>query len=206
LKDIYMARFPIPEAQIINLATKLASGLKNNTDMFPNTPVSPEILETTVSEMFQCRHNVDQALAGYKQALREKDEKLVQLIAMMKKDIRYAEDAVDFNDEKLKTLGWSARRRRGKMPPPGQVAELEVGYNAGGVAILKWKKPDNGGKILAYEVLRDINASGWQVIGSSVFEEIMLTDQPAGKKMEYKVRAVNKTGKGLESNTVEVVT
>ncbi|MDD5459187.1 MAG: hypothetical protein PHF37_07330 [Phycisphaerae bacterium] len=102
-------------------------------------------------------------MANIKRSLTEKDEKLAELVDMMKKNIRYADNTTDFNNDKLKLLGWSARKRRGKLQPPGQCMGLKVRYQAGGVIILEWKKPADGGRVRFYEMLRRVDGG----IGSS---------------------------------------
>ncbi len=200
-----MARFPIRQAEIINLAAKLAEGLKTHPEIFPNCPVDGDLLNNALNQALESLNQVNESYSRYKTALREKDDRFDELAGMMKKDIRYAENCTDFNDEQLKLLGWSGRRRRGSLKPPGQVMALKVGYNIDGMVILKWKKPSDGGKIAVYEILAEVDDAGFRLAASSVFESVKLTEQPPGKKVRYKVIAVNKAGKGKASNTVDAV-
>lgn len=64
----------------------------------------------------------------------------------------------------------------------------------------------DGGVVGAYKIQRR-NADGgiWKEIGSSVATEQMLSNQPRGIEMEYRVVAVNKAGAGQPSATVAVV-
>lgn len=43
----------------------------------------------------------------------------------MKGDIRYAENTVDFDDDKLKLIGWAGRKAKTPLVPPGQARLLK---------------------------------------------------------------------------------
>jgi hypothetical protein len=199
-----MALFPIREADILLLAEQITSGLNTNPQMFPLPPVDTGQLSDTIKAVSDSKSNAAQALSAYKSALKAKDELVEKLVGMMKKDLRYAEDITDFNDEKLKQLGWSARKKRGKLKLPGQCIELKIDYQSNGVVILKWEKPVDGGKVQYYEVSRNVGGKGWEPAGSSAFNQMTLTDQPAKVNIEYVVAAVNKRGTGKESNIAEM--
>ena len=44
----------------------------------------------------------------------------------MKADIRYAENTVNFDDDKLKIIGWAGRKERTPLAPPGQELEYRI--------------------------------------------------------------------------------
>jgi hypothetical protein len=48
------------------------------------------------------------------------------LVDAMKSDIRYAENTVDFDDDKLKLIGWAGKAAATPLAIPGQVRSLEA--------------------------------------------------------------------------------
>jgi len=48
-----------------------------------------------------------------------KDEALEELIEAMKADIRYAENTVNFDDDKLKLIGWAGKKAATPLARPG---------------------------------------------------------------------------------------
>ena len=122
----------------------------------------------------------------------------------MKKNLRYAENTVNFDDHKLKLIGWSGRRQAAAIVPPGQVRRLQIVQKPNGPIKLIWQPPLDGGMVDAYEVQhRRCNGnSGWLHIATALTGEMILRDQPSGDYLEYRVRAINKTSSGQVSNTV----
>lgn len=59
-------------------------------------------------------------------AIAAKNKTLAQLKDEIKKDLWYAENITDFNDEKLKLLDWAGRRPKQKLTPPGHPSRLQV--------------------------------------------------------------------------------
>ena len=143
------------------------------------------------------------AQATAEQATGAKDVKLTDLVEGMKSDIRYAENTVNFDDEKLKLIGWGGRRAPVPLLPPGQTRLLE-GRNLGDAAItLTWKAPVDGGKPSAYRIMRRERPEGlWGDVGTAVVTEVTLFEQPRGKEFEFRVVAVNRAGEGEPSNTI----
>jgi len=94
------------------------------------------------------------------QATAAKNEALEELIEAMKADIRYAENAVDFDDDKLKLIGWAGRKERTPLAPPGQVRLLEAPKQGKGWVFLDWKTPAECGKPKAYKVQRRLRSGG----------------------------------------------
>ena len=140
------------------------------------------------------------------EATADKDDALEGLVEAMKSDIRYAENTVDFDDDKLKLIGWAGRKAATALTPPGQSRLLESPKQGEGWVFLDWKAPADGGAVSAYRVLRRERPEGpWEEVATAVITEATLVDQPRGKEFEYRVVAVNKSGDGEPSNTVMVV-
>ncbi len=137
---------------------------------------------------------------------RPKDEALQTLTDAMKADIRYAENTVNYDDDKLKLIGWAGRAAKTSLEAPGQARTLEAPREGEGWVFLDWKEPVDGGAVAAYKIQRRLRPDGpWSDVGLAVESEITLTNQERGKEWEYRVIAVNKSGEGQPSNTVMAV-
>jgi len=201
-----MPRFPKKEAQIAALAEQLWRGLLDNNAIFPQPPVHP-ILIRIKKLIYQSRHdNFLAARAAAEQATGEKTEALEELIEAMKADIRYAENTVDFDDDKLKLIGWAGKKAKTPIAVPGQTRLLEAPKQGKGWLFLDWKAPADGGKPKAYKVQRRVRDGGdWKDVATAILTEATLVDQPEKTELEYRVIALNKAGEGQPSNTVMVV-
>ena len=201
-----MPRFPKKEAQIAALAERLSRGLLDNDAIFSQPPVHP-ILIRLGKINYQSRHgNYLAAVAAAKQATTDKDQALENLTEAMKSDIRYAENTVNFDDDKLKLIGWAGKKPKTTLAPPGQTRLAEAPKQGAGWVYLDWKAPAEGGKPSAYKIQRRNRAEdNWINAGTAILTQATLTDQPRAAKLEYRVIAINKTGDGSPGNTVEVV-
>ncbi len=201
-----MPRFPKKEAQIAALAEQLWRGLLDNNAIFSQPPVHP-ILIRIRKLIYQSRHgNFLAAQAAAEQATTNKTEALEELIEALKADIRYAENTVNFDDDKLKLIGWAGKKTKTPLAPPGQTRLLEAPKQGKGWVFLDWKAPADGGKPKAYKIQRRVRAGGdWADVATAILSEITLVDQPEKTELEYCIVAVNKSGDGEPSNTVMAV-
>ena len=146
------------------------------------------------------------ARAAAESANADKDTAIEELSEAMKSDIRYAENTVNFDDDKLKLLGWAGKKTATPLAAPGQTCLLEAAKQGKGWLFLDWKAPADGGKPRVYKVQRRIRDSGdWKDVATAILTEATLVDQPKGIEIEYRVIAVNKAGVGQASNTVMAV-
>ncbi|GAG91644.1 unnamed protein product, partial [marine sediment metagenome] len=148
-----MARFPITEADVLALAQAMGSGLTANVAVYPVPPVLPAALTTLVSAYTTAKNAAIAAQAAAEQATADKDDALQDLIDAMKSDLRYAENTVDYDDEKLKLIGWAGRKAAAPLAAPGQARLLEAPRQGEGWVFLDWKKPVVGGSVSAYKVM-----------------------------------------------------
>ena len=201
-----MARFPRTEAEVLALSQALITGLTDNPTVYPSPPIHMDQLELRQAAYTTARTAAIAAQAAAEQATVDKDAKLAELVDGMKTDIRYAENTVNFDDEKLKLIGWSGRKPRTPLSPPGQAGLLEARVQGEGWVRLTWKAPTEGGKPSAYRIVRRRRPEGpWSDVGTAVTTEADLTEQPRGIEFEYRIMAINKAGEGEPSNTVLVV-
>ncbi len=200
-----MPRFPKSQAQIAALAEKLWNGLWTNQPIFPAPPVPWYTVLTKKAQFVNARDNALSARAAAEQSIIDKDQALQNLIEAMKADLRYAENTVDFDDAKLKLIGWSAKKSPTALTPPGQTLALTAVTQEESSLTLSWKAPIDGGKVSAYRVVRRIEEGADEDVATAVVTEATLVAQPERIELEYRVIAINKAGEGPPSNTVEVV-
>lgn len=201
-----MPRFPEKEVDIAALAEPLRRRLLDNRLMYPNPPIHPISLRFKTTMYRHRRENLIAKQAATEAATTTKDEALEELVEAMKADIRYAENTVDFDDDKLKLIGWAGKKAKTPLALPGQVRLLEAPKQGKGRVFLDWKTPAEGGKPKAYKIQRRLrNAGGWQDVATAILTEATLVEQPRGKELEYRIVAINKAGDGEPSNTAMVV-
>ena len=201
-----MARFPKPEAEIVALAQSMVSGLTDNAAVYPAPPVAPLDLTTLVNAYTTAKNAAIAAQAAAEAATAVKDDALEDLADAMKSDIRYAENTVNYDDDKLKLIGWAGKKAPTPLAIPGQARLLEAPRQGDGWVFLDWKAPVDGGAPSAYKVTRRERPAGaWEDVATAVITEATLVEQPKGKELEYRIIAVNKAGEGEASNTAMVV-
>ena len=201
-----MARFPSKEAEVIALAQAMAAGLSANAGIYTAPPVLPAALTAFVSDYTASKNAAIAAVAAAEAAIAGKDDALATLVEAMKSDLRYAENTVNFDDDKLKLIGWAGRSSGTALQIPGQSRLLEAPKQGEGWVFLDWKAPADGGAPAAYRVMRRKRPAGlWEEVATAVATEATLVEQPRGEELEYRVVAVNKAGDGEPSNTVMAV-
>jgi hypothetical protein len=205
-----MASFPKREAEIIALAQVLKRGLQDNLALFPSPPVSWPNLASKMATYNMRRDLALAAAAQAEAATTTKDQALEELTGAMKADLRYAETAVNFDDDKLKLIGWSGRKAATPLQPPGQPRLAEAPKQGEGWVYLDWKPPAAGGKSAAYRIERRILGSEvvgdhWKQVATAIETEATLVAQPRGAELEYRIIAVNKAGESPPSNVVMAV-
>lgn len=201
-----MARFPSREAEIKSLAQNIVTGLTDNAATYPAPPVAPADLQAKLDSFIALGDQAVAARAASEQATATKLAGLEELTDAMKADLRYAEDAVSYDDAQLSLLGWGGKADATALEAPGQARTLEAPRQGEGWIFLDWKAPSDGGAVASYKIERRERPSGdWTVIGLAIESEATLTNQERGKDWEYRVIAVNKAGEGAASNTVAAV-
>ena len=201
-----MARFPDREAEIKALAQNIVTGLAANAADFPAPPVTSVNLQALLTSFITLCDEQVAALAAAEQVTATKKAGLEELVIAMRADLRYAEDAVNYDDAKLTALGWGGKAAPTALEVPGQARALEAPQQGEGWVFLDWKKPADGGAVAAYKIERRERPAGpWTLISMAIESEATLNNQERGKDWEYRVIATNKTGDGVPSNTVAAV-
>jgi hypothetical protein len=201
-----MARFPKSEAEAAALARRMITGLTEGTEEFPAPPVPPQEIEAALAEYDAAKDAALAADGAAREKYAVKDEAFEKLVDLMKADLRYAENTVRHEPEKLKQLGWGGRKSGTIMEVPGQVRSLELVGQGEGWCILDWKAPSSGGSVAAYRVqYRTKDTRSWSDAGMSIESEVVLSGQQRGVELLYQVVAVNKSGEGEPSNVVSLV-
>jgi len=134
-----MARFPKSESEIFALAQEMVTGLNANAAVYPSPPVSVADLGSALSAFVTAKNASTAAQAAAEQTTATKDEALQTLVDDMKADLRYAENTVDFDDDKLKLIGWGGRKAKTSLEAPGQARTLEAPRQGEGWIFLDWK-------------------------------------------------------------------
>jgi hypothetical protein len=204
-----MARFPRQEADIIALAERLWKGLVDNTAVYPNPPYPGMHIGSGIRWKVTRYRDKQTAMLTAQSVLQSAgmahEKTLLELTAAMKKDLRYAENIVDGDDNKLKLLGWSGKRAGKSLAQPGQVGNLTIAAVDIDAVRLQWQMPPTGGQADACIIYRRSGSSDkFSQLASCVQSEIILTGQPRGRNLEYYVSAVNKAGNGPAGNTVNI--
>jgi len=201
-----MPIFPKREAEIMALAQNLITGLTAGAADFPSPPVPILDLQALADS---AQTSIDTNVAAHATAEEStslKNAAIEELIGGMRADLRYAEDAVNYDDDKLKGLGWSGKAVRTPGDPPGQPRALEAPNQGEGWAFFDWKDPADGGAVNSYRIeSRERPEGDWAIAGMAVETEVTLAGQERGKDLEYRVIAVNKAGESIPSNVVAVV-
>jgi len=201
-----MARFPRTESEVKALAQNIVTGLAANPADFAAPPVASVDLQALLDSFITLCDDQVAAQAAAEQATETKAAGLEELITAMKADLRYAEDAVNFDDAKLTALGWGGMAAATALEVPGQPRSLESPRQGEGWIFLDWKKPADGGAVAAYKIeRRELPTGTWMLVSMAIESEATLNNQERGKDWEYRIIATNKAGESIPSNTIAAV-
>lgn len=198
-------RFPRSEADIAALAELVVQGLEQAAEDFPSPPVPAPDLRARMAAVQAARAAAVTAESEFKEQHALKDEAIEELVDSLKANLKYAEFAVRDQPEKLSKLGWSLRRDGTPLQPPGEVRDISIRAEGDTWVILQWNKPVDGGAPGVYRIQRRQDGTPWEELGIATATEQLVSDQPRGEQLHYRVFAVNKAGTGQPSATVTVV-
>nr|VFK39128.1 MAG: hypothetical protein BECKSD772F_GA0070984_10343 [Candidatus Kentron sp. SD]VFK39853.1 MAG: hypothetical protein BECKSD772E_GA0070983_100464 [Candidatus Kentron sp. SD] len=104
------SKFPKVEALILDLGQEMSAGFAANTETYPAPPVSVADLNAAIAAYEEIRDELVAAQAKVKLLVEKKKEVMDTLVHDMKSNLRYAENTADYDDGKLKLIGWSGRK------------------------------------------------------------------------------------------------
>lgn len=199
-----MPRIPYSEPEIIALAQQMVGGLTVNTNL-SGSPIDKAALNNALNAFIAKR---DAALAHDAQGRvlhGEKDDLQDDLTDKMQRVIDYAEAFTDKNPADMASIGITVGTTR-VSAAPGQPRVLEIVGETDASLSLDWKSPADGGRTSSYRVeRRERPAGAWETCFATDKTEALLTNQPKGKEMEYRVVAFNANGDSAPSNSVAAV-
>jgi hypothetical protein len=200
-----MATFPKAEAKILGLTRLVIEGLRATPEDFPNLPVSADELQVLLDEVQADVIATAAANAAYHEHHTRKDKSLHQLTRSVKAVLGMAEVMSRRHPERLARLGWGPRRERKPLQAPGEVRDIKLEAQGKTYVLLSWKPPVEGGAVAAYVTQGKREGAPWQDVEVCMETHRIVTHQPRGVELEYRVFARNKTGVGNPSATVTCV-
>jgi hypothetical protein len=200
-----MPVFPKAEGKILALARLVIEGLRRSPEDFPKPPVSADELEAGAWDCEAKLTAATAADAARHQAHVDKDKAFAEFTRRLKAVLAYAEIAARRQPAKLTGLGWGPRRAKQRPQAPGEVRSPRIEEQGETHVILTWKRPVDGGRVVAYTIEGKRDGSPWQPVATQTKTRARLDDQPRGVELEYRVFAWNKVGQGNPSATVRAV-
>ncbi len=198
-----MPEFPKKEMDIIELAQKIANGITKNPTDFPNPPVLPADMETSITAFFDKIEAIQLSKAATMGLVQDKNDILKNIVGGSKANIGYAEIVAKGDNAMLEKISWSVRAEPTALQPPAQCRFLEIIGQGDGWVHIDWKEPVGGGKVATYVVQRSQNGTSFTDVAPAVESEAVLNNQPTGKYI-FQVVAMNKAGRGMASNTISI--
>ena len=199
-----MPRIPRDEAGIIALAQQIKNGLNTNPNLV-DSPVEKSDFTAKLDEFTAKRDTILVKKAELKVENEEKEEIEDDLREMMQRVVDFLDSKTGGDAEQLATVGVTASSAPNKQPP-GQPRSLEIISQIDATIKLDWKSTSDGGRAKAYRIQRrELPAGDWEVCGATDETEIVLTNQPRGKELEYRIVGFNSNGDSIPSNTVAAV-
>ncbi len=198
-------QFPRSEAEIAKLAVAVAQGLEDAAQDFPAPPVPPAELRAKLDAVNAASNAAIAAESAFREHHALKDDVLEDLADSLKANLKYAEYAVRDEPTKLGRLGWGTRRDGTPLAAPGEVRDIAIEAEGDTWAILRWKRPVDGGTPGVYKVQRKRGLDPWEDIAIATGNEQLVSNQPRSEELFFRVFAVNRAGTGQPSATVTVV-
>ena len=211
-----MPRYPTQQAQILALAEAMIGGYTEHAALFPNADAP--LLQSVRDAYNSAAAAQTDAMAAAQLATETKQAALAQLQADIKRQLKQSQIDTAANPENLNYIGWGPRASAKSIEAPGQPLKLKSIDEGAGTLVIEWKRParGSGGPVRTYiierreltidETMDDGGDRGrWRQAAISLETSASLKDQPRGVQLEYRVKAINKSGQSPPSNTVAVV-
>ncbi len=209
-----MPRYPAQQAQILALAEAMISGYTEQAALFPNADAA--LLQSLRDVYYNAAAAQTEAIAKAQLATGAKQAALAQLQAVIKRQLKQSQIDTAANPENLNYIGWGPRAAARSIEAPGQPLGLKSIDEGAGTLLIEWKRParGSGGPVRTYIIERreltidetdDDGADEWRQAAISLETTASLKDQPRSAQLEYRVKAINKSGQSEASNTIAVV-
>jgi hypothetical protein len=200
-------RYPRQQAEVVGLVDHIINGVTGHPDMFPHCDTA--LLQTSREEFLKAEVDFNQAKTQFAQVAAVKQEKFRNMQQEMKRQIKFGSADNVNTPENLSFIGWGPKRPPTQLEIPGSPTNLKIAAQSNnGTICLIWGKSRNGGPVRSYIIERKIfnrSWNEWHFVGISFNNEIKLTKQPIGVKLDYQVCAGNASGTSMPTNTVAVV-
>lgn len=197
-------RFPTDKPGILALATTANNGFTANVSTFPEPPAKTEDMTADLAAHQAKSDQITAAEAVVRNLYEEEDEIFDRIENGTKRNLKYAETVANGDAGILALVGWGNPSGRTPLQPPNECRALEIIGQGDGWVQVDWKEPIGGGKVASYIVERSEDGVNFTEAKTETASESILLNQPKGVKLIYQVRAINKAGKGLPSNTVTI--
>lgn len=196
------------EADILALVRQMVAGYQSHGADFPS--INRALLNIKRIVYANARKRQIEAHSQMQLATDNKNTSLDTLRELMKSCLKKSQIDAAANPEKLALIGWGRRAILQPVEPPGQPRELNCLTQAKASILLEWNHPAGGGAVRNYivekrELLQDNVLDSWRLVGTALNTTICLTCQRQAVQLEYRIKAVNKAGESIPSNTAAVV-
>ncbi len=204
-----MCQLPRTQPESVALTNRMIAGFTDHPATFPSADISK--LQDSLDNFYQARESFTGARSMYIQAGEKQKQAFEQLKKAISNQIKAAQ--VDTADEsvKLGLIGSGPRKKKSALNLPIQPQLLDAKALAAGVVKLIWKKTfkSNCGPVRSFIVesrtMNNGETTGWGIAGTSLNGGTILRDQPLGVKLEYRVTAVNHSGRSFPSNVLAII-
>jgi len=206
-----MAKFPLKETEILELANNISTGLAAHAADFPD--IDPIEFNVKIAEYNNSKGSAENARSAATIAVASKNDTLDELVDAMKDILKKAEFDCADNPQKLTEIGWAPKTAPVAYEAPNSPSNLVAVFVGTSQIKLQWEKSvrDSHKPVNNYIVQRrdQLSPGGefgqWSLADMAYKNETELIGQPKGVKLQYKVFATNSAGQSMESNIVEVV-
>lgn len=212
-----MPEYPRAKSDKDVLYQAIIEGITNNPTEYPSGP--GQMFEiTTFQTLVTAKNNSvtarQQKEAEFRIAVTAENDSYDAADLEARRLITLAEAQHAQNPENLQLIGWGAPDSP-TSTPPGQPRNLEMCVQFAGGGMLDWKPPTPqamNGPVNHYRIereVRDLSGSVTEEFGvwqkTTTKTEFLVTDQPRGVEIVFRVFAVNSNGDSPPSNSVTVV-
>ena len=195
---------PRSEAGLITLAQQVKAALSTNANL-ADSPVPKTEFEAILNAFIAKRDSILVKEAELGVEHEAKDALFDDLRDAIQRITNYLDSLTGGDPAEMATIGQSSAGAPVKQPP-GQPRTLEIVSQIDGTLSLDWKSPSDGGRTVSYRVeRRERPAGAWETCGATNASDIILTNQPRGKEMEYRIVGFNSNGDSVPSNSVAAV-